>query len=114
MTIRRALCYPPFSHVFAVMITGPKEIDVINALRKLAAIMEYSAKRSKSNTFELIGLSPAFVSMIKKQFRWKLLVKCVRESPLVAFVLYCIKKLRENDPLTGLSVHLTLNPIMME
>jgi len=29
-------------------------------------------------------------------------------------VLYCIRKLRENDPLTGINVHLTLNPVMLE
>ena len=114
MALRRAMIYPPFSHVFSIMFTGPKELDVINALRKLSAIMEYCNKRDGKSRFEIIGLSPAFVSMVKKQFRWKLLVKSQEESPLVAFVLYCIRKLRENDPLKDLQLHLTLNPRMME
>ena len=114
MSLRRAMNYPPFSYVFSVMFTGPSEREVIDALRKLSAIMEYCNKRDGKNRFEQIGLSPAFVSMVKKQFRWKLLVKCQEEAPLVAFVLYCIKKLRENDPLKNLTTHLTLNPISME
>ncbi|MCL2841542.1 MAG: primosomal protein N' [Defluviitaleaceae bacterium] len=114
ISLRKAMIYPPFSHVFSIMFTGLKEIEVINALRKLCAIMEYCNKRDGKNRFEIIGISPAFVSMIKKQFRWKLLVKSQEEAPLVAFVLYCIKKLRENDPLKNMQTHLTLNPRMME
>lgn len=114
ISLRRAMRYPPFSHVFAVMFTGQNEKDVINALNKLAAIMEYTNKKDNKGRFEVIGISPAFVSKIKKQFRWKLLLKCKDDEPLKAFVLYCINKLKENDPLTGLTMHLTLNPVMME
>jgi primosomal protein N' (replication factor Y) len=114
MSLRRAMNYPPFSNVFSIMFTGASEREVIDALRKLSAIMEYCNNKDGKNRFEIIGLSPAFVSMIKKQFRWKLLVKSTHEAPLVAFVLYCIKKLRENDSLKNLTTHLTLNPITME
>jgi len=112
--LRRAMVYPPFSCVFSVMFTGPQERDVIAALQKLSAIMDYVNAKDGKKRFEIIGISPALVSMVKKQFRWKLLVKCEEEAPLVAFVLYCIKKLRENDPLKNLTTHLTLNPINME
>jgi len=113
IALRRAMEYPPFSHVFSVMLSGPEEKSVISALRKLWAIMDYSKSRAGSR-FELLGMSPAFVSKIKNQFRWKILIKCDKEEPLKAFVLYCTKKLRENDPLTGINVHLTLNPVMLD
>ena len=114
MAIRRVMVYPPFSHVFSIMFSGGSEKEIILALQKLIAIMEYCNTRDGKDRFALIGISPAFVSKIKNQFRWKLLVKCEEEEPLKAFVLYCMKKLKENDPLTGITVHLTLNPIMME
>jgi len=114
IALRRSMKYPPFSHVFAVMFSGQNERDVIVALQKLAAIMDYCNKRDGKKRFQLIGISPAFVSKIKNQFRWKLLVKCSEDEPLKAFVLYCVRKLKANDPLTGLTLHLTLNPIMME
>ena len=118
IALRRVMAYPPFSHVFSVMLSGPDEKDVISALRKLWAIMEYSKKISESgkskSRFELLGMSPAFVSKIKNQFRWKILVKCQEEEPLKAFMLYCTRKLRENDPLTGINIHLTLNPVMLD
>ncbi|MCL2378143.1 MAG: primosomal protein N' [Defluviitaleaceae bacterium] len=116
--LRRAMLYPPFSHVFSIMLSGPDEKGVIAALRKLWAIMDYSKKISESgktsNQFELLGMSPAYVSKIKNQFRWKILVKCNNEEPLKAFVLYCVRKLRENDPLTGINLHLTLDPVMLD
>ncbi|MCL1846194.1 MAG: primosomal protein N' [Defluviitaleaceae bacterium] len=114
IALREAMIYPPFSHVFSVMLTGTQEREVVAALQTLAAIMEYVAKRDGKERFELMGLSPAFVSMIKKQFRWKLLVKSREEATLVAFVLYCIKKLKQSNPLKNMTLHLTLNPIMME
>jgi len=114
MAIRRAMVYPPFSHVFSIMFSSGSEKEVILALQKLVAIMEYCNTRDGRNRFSIIGISPAFVSKIKNQFRWKLLVKCEEEEPLKAFVLYCMKKLRQNDPLSGITVHLTLDPIMME
>ena len=114
MALRRALTYPPFSHVFSIMFAGPAEKDIVLALQKLAAIMEYTNNRDGRDRFAVIGISPAFVSKIKNQFRWKLLVKCTEEEPLKAFVLYCIRKLRENDPLSGITIHLNLNPIVME
>ena len=114
MAIRRAMNYPPFSHVFSVMFTGENEKPVIEALQKLSAIMDYTNKRDGKERFQIIGISPAFVSRIKKQYRWKLLVKCKEEEPLKSFVIYCMRKLRENDPLIGLTTHLTLNPVNME
>ena len=114
MAIRRAMVYPPFSHVFSIMFCGGVEKDIIIALQKLVAIMEYCNVRDGQNRFLVIGISPAFVSKIKNQFRWKLLVKCEDEEALKAFVLYCMKKLKENDPLTGITTHLTLDPMMME
>jgi len=114
IAIREAMNYPPFSHVFSIMFSGTNEREVIVGLQKLVATMEYVNKRDGKNRFHLIGISPAFVSKIKNLFRWKLLLKSDEEEPLKAFVLYCIKKLNENDPLAGLTIQLTLNPIIME
>ena len=113
ITLRKGMSYPPFTHVFSVMLSGPEERVVIEALRKLWAIMEYCIGRGQAK-FELLGMSPAFVSKIKNQFRWKILIKYAEEEPLKTFVLYCMKKLRENDPLTGINVHLTLDPVMLD
>ena len=117
--LRYANDYPPYTNVFSVMLTGPVEIDVINALRKLVAIMEYTSEKDRAKSggktrFEIMGMSPAFVSKINLVFRWKVLLKCKDENALTSFVLYTVGKLKENDPLKGLTIHLNLNPVMME
>ena len=115
ITLRRTMEYPPFSHVFMVLLTGPDERALIMALHKLLAIMKYC---NKKGMFDMLGPAPAFVSKIKKQFRWKLLVKCSKapnpEEILKQFVLYCLGKLKENDPLKGIGINLTMNPAAME
>jgi len=111
ITLRRTMDYPPFSHVFMILFTGLDEKAIIMALHKLLHIMRYCNKKAM---FEMLGPAPAFVSKIKKQFRWKLLIKGGQEEILKQFVLYCLGKLKENDPLTGIGVHLTLNPTSLE
>ena len=108
ITLRRTMEYPPYSHVFMIMFTGPDERSLIMALHKLLAIMQYC---NKKGLFEFLGPAPAFVSKLKKQFRWRILVKCSKtdnpEEILKQFVLYCIGKLKENDPLKGMNISIT-------
>ena len=117
--LRFACEYPPYSSIFLVMATGPVETQVIAALRKLVMIMEYACKKDSEkhkgvSRFEVIGMSPAFVSKINRVFRWKILVKSKEEKALTSFVLYTLKKLKENEPLKDISFNLSLNPVMME
>jgi len=109
--LRRGMVYPPFSHVFMILFSAADEKKMIASLHKLSAIMRYC---NKSGKFEMIGPLPAVISKIKKQFRWKLLVKAVEEEMLVQFVIYCLQKLKENDPLGGIKIDITLNPLVIE
>ena len=116
--LRHASGYPPYSSLFMVMCQGPVEIEVINALRKLVMVMEYTCKKDaekhRETRFEIIGMSPAFVSKVNRVYRWKILVKSRHEKALTSFVLYTLKKLRDSEPLKNISFSLSLNPVMME
>ena len=114
MEIRSLMHYPPYSHVFMVLVTGPVEPEVIRTLNKLNAIMEYVNQRDGQKRFEVMGISPAFISKLKNQYRWKILIKATEEDALKKFVLYCIKKLKENDPLKDILITLHLDPMMMD
>jgi len=113
--LRRTMEYPPYSHIFMILFTGPDERTLIMALHKLLAIMQYC---NKKGLFEFLGPAPAFVSRVKKQFRWRILVKCSKtddpEGILKQFVQYCLGKLKENDPLKGINISITLNPMSLE
>ncbi|MDR1663412.1 MAG: primosomal protein N' [Clostridiales bacterium] len=111
IALRKSMRYPPFTHIFEVLFTGPDERAVITALHKLRAVMGYC---NKKGFFETLGPAPAFVSKIKSQYRWKILVKGADGELLKKFVLYCIRKLKDNDPLAGVSANLTLDPTGLE
>ncbi len=110
ISIRERLNYPPFSNIFVILFTGINEKNIIVLIYKLINIMK---AYNKKDQFEILGPSPALISKINKQYRWKLLVKCVDEEKLKSYVLYCIDKLKKNDDLTEIYLNLTLNPVMM-
>ncbi len=108
ITVRKQMMYPPFSHIFFIMFVSFDEKKVIKALFALLDIM---VKFNKNNQFEHIGPSPATVSKIKNQYRWKIIVKGVRERNLKNYVLYCLDRLRECYDVSGININITLNPV---
>lgn len=108
IALRRQGFYPPFSHVFLIVFSGPREKELIEALFALLHIMNhYTVKRP---IFEMLGPAPAIISKVKHQYRWKLIVKCEDEDKLKNFVSYTLKKLEQTHPTKHLNINLTLNP----
>ncbi|MCL1995387.1 MAG: primosomal protein N' [Defluviitaleaceae bacterium] len=111
IALRRQMFYPPFSHVFLLLFTGPVEKDIIKMLFKLLHTMKYY--NEKRPIFEFLGPAPAIISKIKNRYRWKLIVKSEDETKLKNFVLFTLEKFRlqnEQNELKEISVNLTLNP----
>ncbi len=108
ITVRKQLVYPPFSHIFFIMFVSKNEKKIIKALFKLLDIM---IKFNKNNQFEHIGPSPASISKIKNQYRWKIIVKGALEKNLRNYVLYCLDRLSESYDLSGININITLNPV---
>ena len=64
--------------------------------------------------FDLLGPAPAVISKIKKQYRWKVIVKGEEEARVRNFVLYCMDKLREKVDLSSVTVNMTLDPTFIQ
>ncbi len=110
LALRQQLSYPPFAHVFSVLVTGEDEKRIIMTLFRLLDIMKHY---NRKGLFEMLGPSPAAISKIKKKYRWKLLVKCPEEERLKNFVLYCVDKLKASGDVSGMGFNLTLNPALL-
>lgn len=110
ISIRRQMCYPPFSNIFVFLFTGTDEKKIIKALHKLLEIMKFY---NRKGLFEMLGPAPCIVSKIKKNYRWKLLVKCADEGKIKSFAFYCMDKLTQSEDTSGISFNLTLNPKMI-
>lgn len=106
--LRKSMEYPPFTNIFEVLFSGEDEKKIIVNMNKLNYIMTYY--NNKKGGFEILGPSPAQISKINNNYRWRLLVKCIDEEKIKSFVFHCLKKLRDVDDLSGMTVSVSLNP----
>lgn len=76
---RRELRYPPFVHVVEINLRGRNEERVIKISHELAetlsAISEREPLRADQEPIEVVGPAPAFISKMRGQFRWSILLK---------------------------------------
>lgn len=108
--LRKQLNYPPFTHIFLILITGTNEKAVISNAYKLMEIMKYLNKKKK---FELFGPVPAILSKIKNKYRWRIIVKCEDRDLLMKYGFYCINKFKSilNNP--EIQIQTDIDPLMM-
>jgi primosomal protein N' (replication factor Y) len=105
--LRRQMNYPPYYHIFTALFTGESEKNVIFSLNGLCDIIKTN---DKENEFEIVGPAPAFVSKIKKRYRWKLTLKGYDEKRLRDFMLKCVSELKNSRPVSDININLTLDP----
>lgn len=91
ITLRKIMNYPPYSNIFIVLILGENEKSVITSINKFMEVLNYYNKKNK---FELLGPAPASISKIKKQYRWKIIIKCDEEERLRNYAMYCLNKFK--------------------
>jgi primosomal protein N' (replication factor Y) len=68
---RRELGYPPFGRIIILLISGPKEADVIAAAQRLAR----EASAALLGNVSLLGPAPAPLWRLKGRHRWQLVLK---------------------------------------
>lgn len=91
--LRQAMEYPPFSHIFSVLITGEMEQEVILAARRLGAFMNHYAERAGCT---VVGPAPAPLPKFRGEFRWQIFAKGTDAERLKAFVLYTVEQTKKD------------------
>lgn len=108
--LRRQLKYPPFTHIFMILITGTNEKLVISNAYKLMEIMKYLNKKSK---FNLYGPVPAVLSKIKNRYRWRIIIKCKDRALLMKYAYYCINKFKQIVNTQEIQIQTDIDPLMI-
>lgn len=103
---RQFMEYPPFSHLFAILLSGTDEKQVMDSTFELVDMMK---KRINHTTIELLGPSPATISKIKKEYRWRIILKGKDEQELKKFVLSCVQLFQ--DKRRRVYLNLIYNPL---
>ena len=75
---RRALGYPPYSRLALVRVSAPDEALARDAASELAQI----ALRRAGSQAEILGPSPAPITRLRNQFRFRLMVRAKTRGPL--------------------------------
>lgn len=109
IALRAMMKYPPFSNIFVFLLTGENEKEVITSAYKLMDVLKYYNRKEK---FELLGPAPASLSKIKKQYRWKIIIKCEQEELLKTYAMYCLDKYNKVKNNSGIAIHLYMNPMI--
>ena len=91
--LRQAMEYPPFSHIFSVLITGEMEQEVILAAQRLGAFMNHYAERAGCT---VVGPAPAPLPKFRGEFRWQIFAKGTDAERLKAFVLYTMEQTKKD------------------
>ena len=91
--LRQAMEYPPFSHIFSVLITGEMEQEVILAAQRLGAYMNHYAERAGCT---VVGPAPAPLPKFRGESRWQIFAKGTDAERLKAFVLYTVEQTKKD------------------
>jgi primosomal protein N' (replication factor Y) len=108
IALRRQLNYPPFTNIFVILALCEDERRLIIILNNLARL---AARFNRKKFFEILGPAPCYVSKVKSQYRWKLIVKGADEDLLKKYVFYCLDKFTKISDLKGVKIDATLNPV---
>jgi len=109
---RKELNYPPFTHIVEIKLRGRKEEKVIKAAHDLAAVLNLFIggkvlSEAKGKAVEMVGPAPEFISRIKGQFRWNLLLKGADPKAICGFIDKALDNLRGKS---GLIITVDVDP----
>lgn len=109
---RKLKMYPPYTHIFSVLITGRSEEEIIRAANVLSQYYKLYAKKA-SVWFRVIGPTPAAISKIADHYRWKITIVGEDREKLLIFGRYCIEKYKEKENCQGINFNWDIDPITM-
>ena len=102
---RKELNYPPFTHIVEIKLRGRKEENVAKAANDLAAVLNLFIA---GKPVEMVGPAPEFISKIKGQYRWNLLLKGEDPKTICGYIDKALDNLRGKS---GLIITVDVDPM---
>jgi primosomal protein N' (replication factor Y) len=107
--LRKELCYPPFTSIANIIISGTKENEVIEYANEISILLDAALK--KYTGVEKLGPAAASISRIKNRFRWQIVIKSSSEEILKEILRGISDTCGEGQ--SNASISLDLNPQSM-
>ncbi len=109
IALRRALTYPPYCDIYLASFIGEDENKVALCAKKFFEILKELNSQSKEKLI-VLGPSPAKISKLNKQYRYRLSIKCRNSKNIRALFNEILKRLVKIKEYKDIDVSLDLNP----
>lgn len=80
--IRRMLRFPPFARIAALLLAGPDQDLVREQAERLANMLKTLAYQQQFKTVQVLGATPAPLTRLEDQYRWRILARGTQARPL--------------------------------
>lgn len=111
IALRKALAYPPFCDIYSAFFTGENENTVSMCAKAFFdALVELNSGDYKSEKLIVLGPSPAKISRISNNYRYRLAVKCKNSKTVRKMFNEILKRISKIKEYKDISVSLDLNP----
>ncbi|MDE6723757.1 MAG: primosomal protein N' [Eubacterium sp.] len=111
IALRRALAYPPFCDIYSAFFTGENENTVSMCAKAFFdTLVELNNGDYKSEKLIVLGPSPAKISKISNNYRYRLAVKCKNSKTVRRMFNEILKRISKIKEYKDISVSLDLNP----
>lgn len=111
IALRRALTYPPFCDIYSAFFTGENENTVSMCAKAFFdALVELNNGDYKGEKLIVLGPSPAKISKISNNYRYRLAVKCKNSKTIRKMFNEILKRISKMKEYKDISVSLDLNP----
>lgn len=107
---RKMMQYPPYTHIFTVLITGKDERLVIE---KAHLLMQYYLYYNKKKLFRVIGPVSAVISKVADEYRWRILIIGVPRDILLMYGKYCINQFHKKEDAQNIKIQWDIDPMTM-
>lgn len=107
--LRKSLIYPPYCDILSVSFVGENENDVASCSKAFLDILK-ELNRNNSEKLIVLGPSPAKISKLNSNYRYRLSVKCKYSKNVRALFNEILKKINDTKQFKDIGVSVDLNP----
>ncbi len=109
---RQLMGYPPFEHIFTVLVTGKNEQQVIKAAYTLAQYYRHYSQKGQT-AFRVIGPSAAVLGKLVDEYRWRIIILSSDREKLLIYGKYCLRRYKDEQKAESIKVQWDIDPLSM-
>lgn len=109
---RKMLGYPPYSHIFSILIMSKVEENTIKTAHTLAQYFKYYSDKGK-NHFNVLGPTSAVISKVEDTYRWQLTIIGDDREILLNYGMFCLDKFYHKEVVKDIKIQWNIDPQSM-